>query len=563
MSEAQGADEFISLPDRIRAQAAARPEHAALIQGGDKVSYGALDRTMDRVAATLQRAALEPRDTVAICAATSVSYVEVFCGALRAGLAVAPLAPSSTAESLAGMIADCGAKILFVDGEVGGRLAPVRDRLGLGLAWVSLDGSDAGRPLAEWLAPEGAAPAAVAIDPQWAFNIIYSSGTTGTPKGIVQPHAMRTPPAPADAPFGYGPDAVAVISTGLYSNTTLVSLFPALGGGATIVLMAKFEARAFLALAARHRATHAMLVPVQYQRIMAVPDFGSFDLSAFQMKFSTSAPLSAALKADVLQRWPGGLTEYYGMTEGGGGTVLFAHEAPHKLHTVGQPWPWIDVRLIDDNGEEVGPGEVGEVVGRSLHMMTGYHNQPEKTAEATWHDKEGRRFIRNGDLGRFDEDGFLILMDRKKDMIISGGFNIYPSDLEAVLLEHPDAVEAAVVGVASEAWGETPVAFVVLKPGSRIAAEDLRAWANTRLGKTQRLSDVQLMKALPRSHIGKILKRELRDGYRSVAAGKPRAEKSDATEAPAVQPSAATLRDGSAAAAASPGRKIPVKSGHA
>jgi long-chain acyl-CoA synthetase len=506
---------FTTLPDRIAVQARARPSHPALIQNENVVTFGELDATMDRVSATLQHNGVAPQDVIAICASSSIAYVEVFCGALRAGVAVAPLALSSTAESLAGMIADCGAKVLFVDKAVGDELAAVRDVIAA--HWVSLDGSGIGEPLTDWLAPERGAPTPVTIDPQWAFNIIYSSGTTGTPKGIVQPHQMRTPIGPADAPFGYGEDAVAIISTGLYSNTTLVSLFPCLGGGGTVVLMAKFDARGFLELAQQHRVTHAMLVPVQYQRIMAVPDFGAFDLSAFYMKFCTSAPFGAAIKADVLKRWPGGLTEYYGMTEGGGGTVLFAHEHPDKLHTVGQPWPWIDVRLIDDTGAEVAPGEPGEIVGASGVMMKGYHNQPGKTDEATWYDKDGRRFIRNGDIGRFDEDGFLILMDRKKDMIISGGFNIYPSDLETQLKENPDVTDAAVVGVPSEDWGETPVAFVTLRHGASLSGEALRASTNARLGKTQRISDIRVLDELPRNHIGKILKRELRDAYRPEA----------------------------------------------
>ncbi len=394
-------------------------------------------------------------------------------------------------------------------------LAPVRSAIAAPL--VSLDDDARGEKLRRWLAPEGSVPAPVEIDPHSAFNIIYSSGTTGTPKGIAQPHAMRTPWEAPDAVFGYGTDAIAIISTGLYSNTTLCSLFPALGGGAAVVLMAKFDVGEFLALSERWHITHAMLVPVQYQRIMAHPDFHRFDLSAFKMKFSTSAPLSAALKADVLKRWPGGLTEYYGMTEGGGGTVLFAHEHPDKLHTVGRPWPFTEIRLIGEDGQEVAPGEVGEIVGASGLMMTGYHNQPGKTAEATWYDKEGRRFIRHGDMGRFDEDGFLILMDRKKDLIISGGFNVYPSDLEAALREHPAVAEAAVVGVPSRAWGETPVGFVTLAPGSQAAAEKIRAWANGRLGKVQRLSAVRVLDALPRSHIGKVLKRELRDLYEPAA----------------------------------------------
>ena len=276
------------------------------------------------------------------------------------------------------------------------------------------------------------------------------------------------------------------------------------------MLLPKFDAGAFLALAERHRATHAMLVPVQYRRLMQHGDFDRFDLSSFRVKFSTSAPFSAALKAEVLRRWPGGLVEFYGMTEGGGSCMLAAHEHPDKLSTVGRPMEGHDIRLIGEDGREVAPGEAGEVVGRSPAMMTGYHNQPDKTREAEWWSPQGLRYIRTGDVGRFDADGFLTLIDRKKDMIISGGFNIYPSDLEAVLAAHPDVAEASVFGAPSDAWGETPVAAVALRSGATVGADALRAWVNGRVGKTQRLAALHVVEALPRSPIGKVLKRELR-----------------------------------------------------
>ena len=317
--------------------------------------------------------------------------------------------------------------------------------------------------------------------------------------------------------LGYGPGAVTLLSTPLYSNTTLVCFFPSLAYGGAVVLMAKFDARKYLELAQRHRVTHTMLVPVQYRRLMALPEFDRFDLSSFRMKLSTSAPFAAELKADILKRWPGGLTEYYGMTEGGGTFILAAHEHPDKLHTVGKAAPGHDIRLIDENGREVAPGELGEVVGHSGMMMSGYHNQPEKTRETEWW-ADGKRFIRTGDVGRMDTDGFLTLMDRKKDVIISGGFNLYPTDLEAAMHEHPAVLEVAVVGVASEQWGETPVAFVVLKPGSKATPEELVATANAKLGKMQRVSAARIVDALPRSAIGKVLKRELRDLFAASGA---------------------------------------------
>jgi acyl-CoA synthetase (AMP-forming)/AMP-acid ligase II len=493
--------------------AAARPDHAALIQDGRVLGYAELDGLMDRVAASLQRDGVKPREAIAICAGTSPEYAAVFLGCLRAGVAVAPLAPSSSPDSLLTMIADAGARKLFLDDSVARAIEPVRAKLGV--EQIALDGSAAGTALNEWLAAPGSRPAGVDIQPAWPFNIIYSSGTTGAPKGIVQPHSMRWSHVQRGTGNGYGTQAITLLSTPLYSNTTLVSFFPAVGLGGTVVMMAKFDAGAYLSLAEKYRATHTMLVPVQYQRIMARDDFCNYDLSAFRMKFCTSAPFPAALKADIVRRWPGALFEYYGMTEGGGTCILAAHEHPDKLHTVGKPAPGHDIRLIDDEGREVPSGGTGEVVGHSAAMMAGYHNQPEKTAEAEWYDPAGKRFIRTGDIGRFDEDGFLTLFDRKKDMIISGGFNVYPSDLESVLAQHPDIAEAAVVGVPSTRWGETPIAFVVLKSGAAAGADELLAWANERLGKTQRLSVVQVTAELPRSAIGKVLKRELRDGFKT------------------------------------------------
>jgi len=375
---------------------------------------------------------------------------------------------------------------------------------------VALDNHASGAAFESWLASAGAAPGSVEIAPDQGFNIIYSSGTTGVPKGIVQPHRMRWGQVGRG---GYTPEAVTMISTPLYSNTTLVSFLPTLSNGGTVILMPKFTAGQFLELSQQHRATHAMLVPVQYRRLMQWPDFDSYDLSSYQMKFASSAPFAAQLKAEVLRRWPGGLTEYYGMTEGGGSSILLAHEYPHKLHTVGQPMPGHEIRLIGEHDREVAQGEVGEIVGRSGAMMIGYHNRPEKTRESEWYSPAGDRYIRTGDVGRFDADGFLTLLDRKKDLIISGGFNLYPSDLEAQILEHEAVLEAAVVGVASDLWGETPVAFVVRKAGRDIDSAALRDWANARLNKTQRLADVRVVDHLPRSPIGKVLKRELRESY--------------------------------------------------
>ncbi len=507
MNTARMDQEFALVSDLIGRHAMDDPQRRALVQGQRQLDYGALDALMDRAAAALQRDGLQVGDTIAICAEMSIEYAAVFLGALRAGVVVAPLAPSATAASLARMVSDAQARMVFTDAA---NVAILQQDGLSALATVTLDDAPVGQALNDWLAPAEQKPAPVQLQPQSPFNIIYSSGTTGQPKGIVQSHGMRWAHVRRGAAYGYGPQSVTLLSTPLYSNTTLVVFFPTLGFGGTVLLLPKFKAPDYLQLAQQHRVTHTMLVPVQYQRLMALPGFDSFDLSGFQVKFSTSAPFAASLKADVLKRWPGALVEFYGMTEGGGTCILEAHLHPDKLHTVGQPADGHDIRLIDDNGAEVPAGEAGEVVGHSPGMMLGYHGQAEKTREAEWFDASGKRFIRTGDVGRFDADGFLTLIDRKKEMIISGGFNIYPSDLEAVLRQHPGVAEAAVVGLPSLQWGETPAAYVVRIPGAVIESQELLQWANQRLGKTQRLASLQFLSELPRSAIGKVLRRELR-----------------------------------------------------
>jgi acyl-CoA synthetase (AMP-forming)/AMP-acid ligase II len=269
----------------------------------------------------------------------------------------------------------------------------------------------------------------------------------------------------------------------------------------------------FLEIAQRERVTHAMMVPVQYQRILAHPDFDKYDLSSFKAKLSTSAPLRAHIKADCLERWPGRLIEIYGLTEGGGSCTLEANLFPDKLHTVGKPGLGSEIVVLDEQGKVLPQGEVGELAGRAQIMMKGYYKQEDKTRDLFWHDKDGRLFFKSGDMGRIDEDGFVVLLDRKKDMIISGGFNVYAADIEVLLLRHPDIIDVAVIGIPSEQWGESPIALCVRRDGTKVTEAEIKEWANRQLSKTQRLVAVELRQSLPRSTIGKIMKRELREPY--------------------------------------------------
>ena len=501
---------FLPLPTILAAHAARRGDAIALADEHRRVSWAELGDLTERFAAGLQAAGVAHGEPVAIAASNSVEAALAFTGILRAGAAAALLTSTAAGDTVMAMLQDSTAKVLFLDAAMAEKIADLP--FPGGVTRIALDDSNAGIALSDWLPRAGTQAAAVDIAPQDPFNIIYSSGTTGSPKGIVQSHKMRHEYARRTLASGYGDDTCTINSTPLYSNTTLVSFFPTLAGGGKVVLMARFDAQRFLELSQSERVTHAMLVPVQYRRIMELPDFDRYDLSSYVMKSCTSAPFPAWLKADVLKRWPGGLIEAYGMTEGGASAILVAHEFPDKLHTVGKPSPGHIMKIIDEDGRELPQGEVGEVVGHSPVMMNGYHRQEAKTREVEWHDGEGRRYIRHGDVGRFDEDGFLILMDRSKDMIISGGFNIYPTDLEAQLTRQPVVREAAVIGVPSDKWGETPLAVVVLADPTADPATIL-AEANANLGKTQRISAIEVINELPRSPIGKVLKRDLRDRF--------------------------------------------------
>ncbi|WP_228260741.1 class I adenylate-forming enzyme family protein [Marinobacter orientalis] len=506
--------------ERIQELAAVRPHQTALIDDRSSVSWRELVCLTNRIANRLRVEGLKEGDTVALLSENRFEAVAVYLATLVAGGCVVPLSGMASGGSLALMVNDCAARFLFVSEKnlpLLDAMAGKLDQL-TAAGCISLDTDDEGlNGLNQWLGQTGseARPAQVTLD--HPFNIIYSSGTTGTPKGILHDYRFRQRQMVRMSRFGLDGNAVNLVSTPLYSNTTLVSVLPTLFNGGTLILMARFDARRFLELAEHHRVTHAMLVPVQYQRILADPEFDRFDLSAFQLKLCTSAPLRAEVIRDALARWPGNIREVYGLTEGGISTCLDCAAHPDKWDSVGVPTEGAEVRVIDDQGNELPRGETGEIVGRAISMMRGYVNRDDQTRSMLWTSPDGLVFYRSGDMGRVDEDGFVYILDRRKDMIISGGFNIYAVDLENVLLAHPAVADAAVIGTPSEQWGETPLGLVVLKPrseGGDISEAELLDWANAQLGKAQRMAAIEFRAELPRSSIGKVLKRELRADWR-------------------------------------------------
>jgi acyl-CoA synthetase (AMP-forming)/AMP-acid ligase II len=498
------AEPFGHFPDILMEWSRIKGDDLALRDDRREVYWAELVGLVERLAARLVETGLQRGQAVAILGTSTVEYALVFLAAVRAGGVAAPLTTSASPEQLHGMARDSGAAHLFIDSA---KAAELGQDFMADLIRVPLESID------QWMAPPGSRAPAITPDPKDPFNIIYSSGTTGIPKGIVHSHQMRWRQFAATALsyLGAGLEVRSLASTPLYSNTTMVAFLPVLLAGGCVRVMGKFDCARWLAHAEADRTTITMLVPVQYQRLMDFTEFDDFDLSSLRLKYCTSAPFSADLKREVLQRMPGGLIEIYSMTEGGVVCLLPCHEFPDKLHTVGRPAPGSELKVLDDEDREVPPGTPGNLIGRSHTMMSGYQNQPEKTREGYWIDPvTGDVWQRMGDIGRVDAEGFVELVGRAKDMIISGGFNIFPSDLEAELMKEPGVVEAAVVGVPSRAWGETPVGFVVLKDGAAEPAAIMAA-ANARLGKTQRLAALHAIDEMPRSHIGKLLKTDLRE----------------------------------------------------
>ena len=511
-------EEELSLPALLESHRTRFADKPALISASGQRSWGESVERIYRLANGLISLGIQPGDKVAMLSRNSLAYSELFTAVLLSGGVAVPMQTMITDQSLELMLIDSGANVLVVSKEFSDMSEPflskqvqlVEDGL-LGFDFSDERFAD----LEGFLAEQDNVAPAVEIDPDWEFNIMYSSGTTGVPKGILHSHRTRQGLAKGLMALGITQDAMTLVTTPLYSNTTFTTWWPTLVAGGTHYIESKFDAQRTLQLIEQHKISHAMFVPVQYDRIMRLENFGEFDLSSMQVKYCTSAPLRAALKGDIVDRFPGELVEFYGLTEGGVGTLFIGSIAREqdKLGSVGPALPGAELKIIDDKGQQLGVGETGEIVGRSGNMSNGYHNRDEANQEMHWRDSDGQLFYRSGDVGYLDDDGWLFLSDRKKDMIISGGFNIYATDLELMLLEHQAVHEVAVVALPSEEWGETPLAIVVREAASDVSEEALREWANERLGKGQRISVLVFIDELPKSSIGKVLKKELRASY--------------------------------------------------
>jgi acyl-CoA synthetase (AMP-forming)/AMP-acid ligase II len=350
----------------------------------------------------------------------------------------------------------------------------------------------------------------VALDDGDPFNIMYTSGTTGLPKGIVHTHYVRMNYCTIFASsFRMSPESVVLHAGSIVFNGAMLDLMPWMFLGCSYILHASFDPLAVIRDIEREEVTHIVLVPAQIIALLNCPEFDAGRLASLEMILSVGAPLHLEHKHRLNEVLPGRFYELYGLTEGFA-TVLDCRDSLRKEGSVGVPPPFYELKIMGEDARPCAPGVTGEICGRGPVMMPGYYKRPDLTAEAI---VDG--WLKTGDLGYVDEEGFLYLVDRLKDMIVSGGVNVYPRDIEEVMAGHPDVSEVAVFGVPHETWGEVPVAAVLRAAGSDLDPAELIAWTNGHVGaKYQRIVDVMVMDSFPRNIAGKTLKRELRERYK-------------------------------------------------
>lgn len=503
---------MLQLAPLIARQARYRGSYPALTFDGETHDYARFAERVHRTANALAALGIRRGDKVATVLANCRELVELYWAAPSLGAVNVPLSPLLLGPGLASLLADSHAACLVTQRSMLPVVESIRAELPQPLAnrVLLVDGEAPGcldlRALAE-RAP--ATPPNVRVGQDELFNIMYTSGTTGLPKGIMHSHFVRSMYCVLMASrWRMTPESVVLHTGAIVFNGAFVTLMPCFYLGAHYVLARQFDARAAIELIERHRVTHTMMVPAQIVALLDAPNFAPEKLASLQMILSLGAPLHQEQKDRLNRLLPGRFYELYGLTEGFV-TVLDVTESTRKSGSVGVPPPFYEMRIVREDGTDAAPREVGEIVGRGPILMNGYYGRPDLTAQAI---RDG--WLYSGDMGYVDEEGYLYLVDRKKDMIDSGGVKVYPKDIEEIAARHPEVREVAVFGIPDDRWGETPVAAVVLRHPGAGTEEELREWINARVSaRYQRVARVIVMDEFPRNAAGKTLKRELREPF--------------------------------------------------
>ncbi|NKQ53125.1 acyl-CoA synthetase [Amycolatopsis sp. K13G38] len=498
--------------------AAAEPDRTAVVDpDGTEVGYGQLAAKADAYARGLQELGLETGDVIVVQQPNGHELLAAYFAAIQSGLYVVMVNWHLVGHEIAYIVADSGAKALLAHERFGEAARIAADEAGLPAEGRFAVGSIEGfRPVGELgTGGEGRPARRTAGSP-----MLYTSGTTGKPKGVRRPLTGNDPDeVPAASSWFFGifglkpfDDHVHLCGSPLYHTAVLNFASISIQLGHKVVLMDRWDPEEMLRLIERHRVTHSHMVPTQFRRLLALPDEvrGRYDLSSLRNMIHGAAPCPPEVKRRMLEWWGPVVTDYYAATEGGG-TVISGEEWLRKPGSVGLPWPGSVVKILDDDGNELPPNQPGAVYMKMGSSTFEYHKDKAKTQK----NRVGELFTL-GDVGYLDEDGYLFLHDRKNDMIISGGVNIYPAEIENELVMHPKVADVAVFGVPHEDWGEEIKAVVQpaegVSPGEELTAE-LLEYARARLAKFKLPKSIDYLDELPRDPNGKLYKRKLRDPY--------------------------------------------------
>jgi len=489
------------------------PDKVAVIFEGRSFTYRQLNIRVNRLASVFSSMGLRKGDKAAMLARNGNEYLEAYYALAKLGIWMVPINYRLKPPEIAIRLVHSDSKAILLgqeyvkifqelDQEVKKRFA---DRI-LVLGESPPPAMHSYEALLRRSSDE---EPNVPIEPEDPLYIGYTAGTTGRSKGaIITNRAIITGFLYKTLDYGFSAEDI-TLNPGPFWHSAprdFACLHLYLGG--TTVVLSEFRAEEFLSAVEKYRVTNGFLVPTMFQMILDFPGHGRFDTTSLKTLLSGGSPLPTRLKEECIRRFGPILHEFYAATETRIITNVFPEEMRRKIRSVGRPIRDVEVRILDGTGKELPPGEVGEIYMRGPSLFSGYYKNETKTRESY---RDG--WFTLGDMGKADEEGYLYILDRKQDMVISGGENIYPSEIEEVIRAYPKVAEAAVIGVPHEKWGEVLKAFIVLKPGATASEEEILSYCASRLADYLKPKSIEFMTELPRSPVGKILKRVLREPY--------------------------------------------------
>ncbi len=495
----------------LKVHAKNRPNDVAVVYGEQSLTFQELYGRVNKLANSLLEIGVRKGDPIALYMRNRIEMMEALYAISTVGAVSIPINYMVEGENLATLLNQSDAKYIFVESEQLEKFECIRGRLNTIVERSTiLIGSESEKAYVQYesLMNKGAMEdPGVAVCSSDLFAILFSSGTTSEPKGIMITHEKNVYRILRSAiDWKTGARDVMLITVPIYHAVGFGLVFRPAILGVKVVITREFDPEATLQTIECQQVSQAFFVPSQYIALLQVPAFSNYDLRSLQLLVSAGSPLAKEVKKTIVDKFGCGLLEFFGSSETGAYIIQQPKDVIKKTASVGQQVGYMEVRLLDDNEKDVSIGEEGEFAVRGPLLFCGYYKQADETEKAFL----PGGWFKTGDMGKVDEDGFYYLLDRKKDMIISGGVNVYPRDIEQVLYTHPDVLEVAVIGMPDEKWGEAAKAYVVLRESRKQSEEALITFANSHLANYQKVKELVFLDTLPRNPSGKILKRQLR-----------------------------------------------------